>query len=389
MYSIFFLIFLSIILLILLTKILKLKINTILSILLSILILYFIIKPELVINSSINGGKIFLTSIFPVMFPFMVICNFLLNVGGIAVYSKLLGSVICKPLALNKSCSFPIITSWLCGYPLGAKYSANLYEQKAINFNEFSRLINIATNIGPLFLIASVGTTMLSNTELGYLLLIPNYFSPIILGLFLRKNNKNNNNNNNLNSNFTNSSFNLGEAIKKSIEDASLTILTLGGYIVIFSVLINILKESIIMTLLITIISSLLGISKVFLESIFLGSIELTNGCKIITSSPLSLEIKLCVISFLSSFGGLSIIAQTYAFFSKYNISFKKYFFFKFLQGIISASITAIICLFMKNSISSFAPTILSSANSLMLLSIILFIICLLLTLKKLLRKIN
>ena len=149
MYSIFFLIILSIILLLFLIKLFKLKTNTLISIILSFLILYFIIKPQLVINSSINGGKIFLTSIFPVMFPFMVICNFLLNIDGVSVYSKVLGPIICKPLSLNKNCSFPIITSFLSGYPLGAKYSEKIYSQNLIDFNQISRLINIATNIGP------------------------------------------------------------------------------------------------------------------------------------------------------------------------------------------------------------------------------------------------
>lgn len=387
MYSIFFLIILSIILFLFLVKLFNLKTNTLISIILSFLILYFIIKPQLVINSSINGGKIFLTSIFPVMFPFMVICNFLLNIDGVSIYSKVLGPVICKPLSLDKNCSFPIITSFLSGYPLGAKYSEKIYSQNLIDFNQFSRLINIATNISPLFLIGSVGTTMLSDTKLGYLLLIPSYLSPLIIGLLTKKKNSKNYL---FSKSKKNIKLNFGEVIRKSIEDASLTMLTLGGYIVIFSVIINIFKNSIIFSLFLTALSSLLGISKVFLESIILGSIELTNGCKIVTESTLPLEVKLCIISFLSSFGGLSIIAQTYAFFSKYNISLKKYFLLKFLQGIISASIMAIICLLMKNSTSIFSPTIFSSSKILMLSFIIIIsIIFLILLLNKTSRKLN
>ena len=387
MYSIFFLIILSIILLLFLIKLFKLKTNTLISIILSFLILYFIIKPQLVINSSINGGKIFLTSIFPVMFPFMVICNFLLNIDGVSIYSKVLGPIVCKPLSLNKNCSFPIITSFLSGYPLGAKYSEKIYSQNLIDFNQFSRLINIATNIGPLFLIGSVGTTMLSDTKIGYLLLIPSYLSPLIIGLLTKKKNSKNYL---FSKSKKNIKLNFGEVIRKSIEDASLTMLTLGGYIVVFSVIINIFKNSIIFAIFLSTLSSLLGISKVFLESLFLGSIELTNGCKIVTESTLPLDVKLCIISFLSSFGGLSIIAQTYAFFSKYNISLKKYFLLKFLQGIISASIMAIICLLTKNNISTLYSTLLSRSNFLMLLFIIIiFITFLILILNKTSRKFN
>ncbi|MGL5067086.1 MAG: sporulation integral membrane protein YlbJ [Sarcina sp.] len=371
MYSIFFLLFLSILLFILLFKILKPRTNTFISILLSILILYFLLKPELIISSSISGGKIFLTSIFPAMFPFMVICNLLLYIDGVSLYSKLLGPLLCKPLSLSKSCSFPLVTSYLSGYPLGAKYSEKLYSNKEINFNEFSRIINIASNIGPLFLIASVGTTMLSNTNLGYLLLIPTYLSTLIMGLITKK---------------TSTTkvyvlppsssinINIGESIKKSIEDATLTILTLAGYIVIFSVIINILKDSYIITTLISLLSSLLGISRSLLESVVLGSVELTNGCKIVSESTLSIEVKLCVISFLTSFGGLSIIAQTFSFFAKHKISFKKYFLLKLLQGFIAAFIMAIICLLNKNSISTFATNSYVNHNFLMLSSILILI---------------
>ena len=382
MYSIFFLIILSSLLFFLLLKLLKPKFNTLLSIALSLLILYFLLKPELVISSSISGGKIFLTSIFPVMFPFMVICNFLLYIDGISLYSKLLGPFLCKPLSLNKNCTFPIITSYLSGYPLGAKYSEKLYTNKEINFNEFSRIINIASNIGPLFLIASVGTTMLSNTSLGYLLLIPSYLSTIIIGILTKKKTKENHL---ILSNPSNLNINLGESIRKSIEDASLTLLVLAGYIIIFSVLINILKNSYIVSLFISSTSSILGIPKEIIESLLLGSVELTNGCKIVSEGTLSIEMKLCIISFLASFGGLSIIAQTYSFFSKHKISFKKYFILKFLQGTIAASIMAFICFLNKNSISTFAPITNNNYNFLMpslILILISFIFLFILNLK-------
>lgn len=354
MYSIFILLVFIFSFIFLFVKFFKNKLNIFLSVILSFLIIYFIIKPTICINASIAGLKLFITSILPTMFPFMVICNMLMYIDGISLYSKILGPFLCKPLRLKKVCSFPIVVSYLCGYPLGAKYSSDLYNSNAIDKFEFSRLINIASNIGPLFLIAAVGTSMLGNSTLGYLLLIPSYLSSILIGFLTYK--KKDSKDNSLESlESSNQILNIGEAIKKSIENACLTLLTLAGYVVIFSVIIAIIKNSLLVNFFLKKLSDTFSISFVFLESLLLGSIEITNGCNIISSSNLSMQLKLSLISFLSSFGGLSIIAQTYSFFYKSNISLKRYFSLKLLQGVISFIIMYIISFFIPLPTTTFA----------------------------------
>lgn len=354
MYSILFL--LIIVLIIILIKLLNLKSNIIISILLSLTVIYFSINPRLSMEASLSGAKLFVNSIFPTMFPFMVICNMIINLDGIKLYSKLLGPIICKPLGLSNPCSFAIIASFLCGYPLGAKYSTDLYKKGLINKHEFSRLINISSNIGPLFLIGAVGTAMLNNSTLGYLLLIPSYLSTVIIGI-LTKNKKRepmssplpNKENTN-----PNPSSNIGEVIKKSIEDATLNILILCGYVIIFSVMISMIKTIFLDTGILSDLCLLLNIPSDIFNGLFLGSIEVTNGCNIITSSNLQTITKLCLISFLSSFGGLSIIAQTYSFFYKENIPLTKYFLYKVLQGIIAFVIMFFTYLIFKYNIPVF-----------------------------------
>ena len=137
-------------------------------------------------EASLAGAKLFFYSVLPTMFPFMVICNMIINLDGIKLYSKILGPILCKPLGLSYPCSFALVASFLCGYPLGAKYSTDLYKKELIPHDEFVRLLNIASNIGPLFLLGAVGTSMLGNSTLGYLLLIPSYLSAIIMGIITK-----------------------------------------------------------------------------------------------------------------------------------------------------------------------------------------------------------
>lgn len=353
MYSILFL--LIIILSIILIKLLKIKSNIIFSLFLTLTVIYFIINPKLSMEASLAGAKLFFYSVLPTMFPFMVICNMIINLDGIKLYSKILGPILCRPLGLSYPCSFALVASFLCGYPLGAKYSTDLYKKGIIRHDEFLRLLNIASNIGPLFLLGAVGTSMLGNSTLGYLLLIPSYLSVVIMGI-ITKNKKREKKISLPGKDITESKshYNIGEVIKKSIEDASLNILVLCGYVIMFSVVISMVKTLFVSTGTLTSLSSLLNIPEDIFNGLFLGGIEVTNGCNIIASSNLSILSKLSLISFLSSFGGLSIIAQTSSFFYKENVSILKYFLYKVLQGIISFVLMFFIYMIFKNNISVF-----------------------------------
>lgn len=322
---------------IVLIKLLNLSRNQITSILITGFIILFLCNLNTSIQASLTGLNLVIKSLFPTIFPFSVICNLLICYDGISLYSKLLGPLICKPLNLNKSSSFPITASVLSGYPLGCKYSCDLYAQGYINRSEFERLLNIATNASPIFLIGSVGVAMLGNIKYGIILLIGNYLSPLIIGI-LTKNKKNVCEN--LDYIPEEKDMNFGSAIKFSIENGINTTLQVGAFVIIFSIIIGIIKNSSLIEAIFTNIEKLINLPPSTLYGLFLGSIEFTNGCKLISLSNLSIVLKLSIISFICSFSGLSIIGQISSFIGDYNISLIKYSLIKFCQGLISFIVT-------------------------------------------------
>lgn len=317
--------------------------NLLLTTLFSLLIIYIILNPKDCIAFTINGAKLFFYSVFPSLFPFLVIVNLIFSFGGIEIYSKFLGKLLCTPLRLPKECSVVILASLFCGYPLGSRYSCELYERKVIDKPTFERLLNIATNGSPLFIIGTVGTAMLHSAFLGYILLISNALSCIVMGLILptKKTNKYTiYSNSSVAATQIKESLNFGVAMKNALEDATKTCLSIGSFVVIFSVIINIIKSSgIYHTALISLCSSGI-INYNLLDGIFLGFIEITNGCNIVATSPLTLNIKILICSFLIGFSGLSITFQVYSFVYKYKVSMKKYILLKVVQGIICTLIT-------------------------------------------------
>ncbi|MFD3156523.1 sporulation integral membrane protein YlbJ [Haloimpatiens sp. FM7330] len=301
-----------------------------------------ILNPKLCINSTLNGTKIFFNSVFTSLFPFLVITNIILQYDGIEIYSNLLGKSICSPLNLSKECSFPIVISFICGYPLGAKYTCDLYEQKIIDRNTCERLLNIASNASPMFVIGAIGTSMLKNKYLGYLLLISHYISCILMAIVLKSKNKQlYMNSSPLNKNYNKS--NIGKILKSSIENAIHSSLSIGGFIILFSIITTLLKQNLLFNMIIKLISNMLNSSYNFISSLFIGSIEMTNGCYLISSTSCTTITKLIVISFLISFSGLSIICQVYSFSCKFHLSIKKYIIRKLIQGILCSIITSIL----------------------------------------------
>ena len=336
--------------------------SILITILASLLIIQILVAPKLCIDSSISGALLFFYKVFPSLFPFLVISNIILAYDGIYIYSKIFGKLLCKPLRLPEECSFVLIISMLCGYPLGAKYSCDLFERKIIDYNTFERLLNIASNPSPLFILGSVGTSMLNNTKLGYLLLFSCYASCFVMGVILPYKNRNKKSSARTKHNFV--SENIGYILKSSIENALNTSMSVGGFVIIFSVINGFL-------------SKIIAHENIF-KNIFLGMIEMTNGCNLISNSSIQFYMKIAIISFILSFSGLSIISQVYSFTFKHNIPMIKYISLKAIQGIICSIISVMLYrLFMENwniAVSNTAIHLIN-INELLFMSLIFILI--------------
>ncbi|AYD40029.1 sporulation integral membrane protein YlbJ [Clostridium fermenticellae] len=326
------------IIIVLLAILLKNK-NIVITIIFSLIIIQIIITPKLCIDGVISGASLFFYKVFPSLFSFLIVCNIIMAYDGVHIYSKLLGKFICKPLKLPINCSFVLIVSVLCGYPLGAKYACQLYENKIINTKTCERLINIASNGSPLFILGSVGISMLKNDSIGYILLLSNILSCIAMAFivpsdgvvlkdtFLHPHN-------------VKSQQNIGNVLKSSVESSIKNCLSIGGFVTLFSVANNIIKNNILFHILSNTINNITKIPLDAIQGFILGIIEMTNGCNLISETSLSLLYKIAIISFLFTFSGLSIISQVYSFTYKFDISMKTYVFRKLIQGVICSLIT-------------------------------------------------
>ena len=312
--------------------------------------LFFIFTITLILFSSSNlesaqrGLSLWAISIVPTLFPFFIATELLCKTNFIQILGKYLNKYMKPIFNVPGESAIALIIGIISGYPVGAKVVCNLYDNKICSKAEAERLMAFTNNSGPIFILGTVGISLLGNEKIGQILLISHVLSSLIVGFLFRywKQNQVNLTFRNYNSENTelvrisNLGEILGEAIKKSI----FTVLSIGGFVVLFSVIISILTNSGFLVMLANIFQ-FFGISYDFSISFLTGLIELTNGLQyasnIYTTMPTSC-ILLC--SFLLGFGGLSILLQVYSIISKSKISIKSYFYGKILHGIISVIFT-------------------------------------------------
>lgn len=305
----------------------------------SILVLFCILNPESMIASTKSAISLWTTIILPSLFPFMILTNLIQKTALPYLLGKLLSPLMKFLFNLPGVSSLAIFLGITGGYPIGAKITNDLLLENSITKDDANHLITFVNNTGPLFMLGAVGIGIYKSTTIGLLLLISHYISAIIIGIigkFIKGKNpieKNKRITFNI-IKLSDTGNILNESIKKSVD----TILMVGGFIILFSIISTFLEQT---KLLIYIFQIFLPIQKIeTLNAIMTGLLEVTNGLNKIALSNITLIKKLIITSSLISFGGMSIHFQTLSIITKSKINFLKYLTGKLFHGILSGITT-------------------------------------------------
>lgn len=297
-----------------------------------------------------SGLALWVNSVVPSLFPFFVATELLMHTNIITLLGHLLNRFM-KPLFnIRGEGSFAFIMGIISGYPVGAKIASNFRQNNICSKEECERLLSFTNNSGPLFIIGTVGILMFKNTTIGILLLITHLLACMTVGIIFRFWKKDKTTfHTNTTSSFTSSkktaSFsNLGEILAESITSSISTILLIGGFVVIFSSILSILKASGLLdnfSILFHPIFQFLNIDTSFIQGILTGILEITNGINTISSIACKkLSFNLIFTAFLLGFGGISVLLQVWSITSKTDLSIKPYVYGKLLHGLLAAFYT-------------------------------------------------
>lgn len=300
-----------------------------------------------------SGLSLWANSIIPSLFPFFVATELLMHTNIVSQLGKLLNKYM-KPLFnIRGEGAFAFIMGIISGYPVGAKIACNFRQNNICTKEECERLLSFTNNSGPLFIIGTVGLLMYKNTAIGILLFITHILACISVGFifrFWKKNKTSSDFSKNLafkqNQKRVVTLSNLGEVLAESITSATSTILLIGGFVVIFSSIISILKASGILNILVSFITPIFNLLKIdtsFASPLITGFFEITNGINSISNIACKkLSINIIFTAFLLGFGGISVFLQVLSITSKTDLSIRPYLYGKLLHGILAAFYTYI-----------------------------------------------
>lgn len=298
-----------------------------------------------------KGLSLWANSVVPSLFPFFVATELLMNTNFVNSIGRFLNKIM-KPLFnIRGEGAFAFIMGLISGYPVGAKIACNFRENNICSKEECERLLSFTNNSGPLFIIGTVGISMFGNSTIGLLLLITHILACITVGFifrFWKINSSSSEYVGNKNSNYKKhrnvTLSNLGEVLGKSISNSISTILMIGGFVVIFSSIISILRASGILNSLVVLLTptfNFLHLDSSFISGIITGLLEITNGISFISSINIKhISVNIIITAFLLGCGGLSVLLQVWSITSKTDLSIKPYFYGKLLHGLLAAFYT-------------------------------------------------
>ena len=263
-----------------------------------VLFLAMLFSPKAVFEGAESGLLLWFQVVFPTLFPFMLVSGLMLSGGGLAVISRIFGRLFSTLFATSPNGSFAVIAGFLCGYPMGAKVSADLVRSGRISRDEGAYLLSFCNNTSPIFIMNFIVWKTFDREELMIPTLLILIGVPAFLSLFFRRfylkgrkkfpdlSDKKKNNVKLLNF----------EMLDSCLADSFESIVKVGLYIIFFSILIALPGK--------------LSAGHPLLAGI-LPTLEMTNGILMIHKAAPDLTVSYPLILGLTSFGGFCSAAQT------------------------------------------------------------------------------
>ena len=262
--------------------------------LLFILILLF---PKIAIAGASRGLLLWFQVLIPTLFPFMLLCRLLLKTRLLAVIARILYPVLGKLFGTTPEGAYCVLTGFLCGYPVGAKLAADMYKSGYISRKEGCYLLSFCNNTSPSFIINYLVLRTLGDKKLLLPSIVILTAAPLIVSFFTRRFYRSEPLENIRHSPQPSSDRDTWtfREIDACIMDSFETLIKVGGYIILFSVILSLLQS----------------IDTPAWFACLLSFLEITNGLEILKSLHLTKAICYPLMLGLTAFGGLCAIAQT------------------------------------------------------------------------------
>lgn len=286
-------------------------------------ICFLLLYPQEALAASKEGMQLWLNVLLPVLLPFLILTGILIHTNMAGKLLQPVEVIWNKVLGVSAAGAYAVIVGALCGYPVGAKITSDLYENHQISESEAKYLLTFTNHASPVFVRTYLchiclkdqipartvfGIFALSDLTIMLLFRFVVYRNKI---QFLSADKKKK----------TSVSSSSGAFLDVSIMNGFETITRLGGYILMFAILSA-------------------CISRCYIPHnvpgyLLTGMLELTTGLYRLQPLILPDITKSILAVFLTASGGFCIAAQTRSLVTK-ELSVRSYIVAKLLNGVIA-----------------------------------------------------
>ncbi|MDK2888691.1 MAG: hypothetical protein PWP72_1569 [Thermoanaerobacter sp.] len=326
-------------------------------------VLGMITRPQTVFEGAIFGLGTWWNIVFPSLLPFFIVSELLMNFGVVHFMGVLLEPVMRPLFNVPGTGSFVLAIGYTSGYPIGAMVTARLRAQKLCTRIEAERLMSFTNNSSPLFMLVAVAVGMFHNAALGPLIAGAHYMANLTLGLLLRFYGRHDPEilprpagekntwilKRALDELLAHQGQDkrppgqiIGDAVKNSINN----LLTIGGFIILFAVIINLLTQAGIINLIARALGLVLvpmGLSPAVLPALASGLFEMTTGTRLASEAAAPLLHRLVAVAMILAWSGLSIQAQAASMIAGTDIRMRPFILVRIAHAILAAFYTCLL----------------------------------------------
>lgn len=288
-----------------------------------IIVLFFLLlllfAPETALKGAKSGLLLWFYQVLPSLLPFFIISGLMTATGISYLLSNLFAPLLCPLFHCSKPAVYPILIGFLSGLPVGAKTISDFVKDGRMSKQEGQYLLPLCNNAGPFFILSYIALNELQIPEKKYVLLCIIYASSVLTALLLYPlfyRHKQTQPVTIQVSHFSKFSY---EMLDRCIMDSFEVLAKIGGYLILFSILAEVLPFLLPYSAQNTAFCSAL--------------LEITTGIHQLAALPVSLHKKTALIAAITAFGGLSGLAQTKSAVTQSGLTIFPYLFAKIVTG--------------------------------------------------------